>query len=107
MQLFQSNQKSFEMMGLSSNLHRFNFKALMTFLLYWTLSILYGTFTLLEANEFREYMDSVYLTSATTVMAISFMIFVWKTEDIFHLIHEIEEIVEMSEFFSSIFVQSD
>lgn len=99
MQLFQSIQRSLAMMGIGWNQHRSNLKIFMTFVLYWSLVALYCSFLLLEADEFREYMDTVYLISSTTMIALCFMNFVWKMAIIFKMIHEIEEIVENSEYF--------
>lgn len=87
------------MMGIISDQHRFNFKVLMTLLLYWSLSILYFLYLLREANEFREYMDTTYLTSATTLIAICYMNLVWKMENLFQHVDEMEKIFENSEHF--------
>lgn len=89
MNLFQSIQKSLTIISISSNQHRLNFKILMTFILYWSLAILYC--------EFREYMDMIYLTSSTRMITLCFRNFVWKMEKIFQLIHNVEKIIEISE----------
>lgn len=99
MHLFQSSQKCLAMMGIRSNQHRFNVKILASFVLFFTLSILYLMFILREANEFKEYIDPIYLGSSTTVIGLCFTNFVWKMVDVFQLVYKIETIVESREYF--------
>lgn len=95
------------MMGISSDQHRLNFNMLMTLVLYWSLSISYFIYLLREANEFREYMDTTYLTSATTLIAICYMNLVWKMEKIFQHVRQMESIFEDSEYFISFLTKKD
>lgn len=65
--------------------------------MFFTPSIFYCIFILREANEFRDYIQSIYLGTSTTMIGCCFVNFVWKMEDVFQLIHDIEKIVESSE----------
>lgn len=102
MHLFQSNQKSLAMMGIVANQHRFNFKMFESFVMFIIPSISYLIFILRDASELRDYIDTVYLGSSTTMIGLCFLNFVWKMENLFKLIRDIEQIVEFSEYFSNI-----
>lgn len=78
-------------MGIGPNQHQFNRKSLETFFMYGLSSTLCGAFLICDANSFREYTDSIYMTSLTIAIAINFANFVSTSTKLFQYIHDAEE----------------
>ena len=101
MKLFQSVQRQFAELGINSQqliqTYPFNRTILLISFSYVCNIISYSSFMYYEANTFREYTDSVYVTSTNVLVAICFAIVVLQVEGFFKFISCCVEIVATSE----------
>lgn len=96
MKLIQSAQDCLAMLGLSSNQSLFNLKFLMAEFFMFANVGCNWLFIIYEANTFREYTNSSFLTSTYTMAAICFTIFAKERKHIFKMIEIGTELFEKS-----------
>lgn len=97
MKFYRETQRTFAILGLSSNQKTINGRMLMAFTSYWLDNTLNCIFIYREANSFSEYADSAFITSTTTMFALMYTIMVIKWEKVTKLINGVNELVEKSE----------
>lgn len=100
MKIFKSNQKYFARLGITqyqAMQHQpFNAKNLSGFIFMCFGVILFVGFLLNEANNSREYTESIYFTSAAIALTIGFFEFTWNMKHFFNLVDGWENCVEQS-----------
>lgn len=94
MNLFQSAMRNFESVGIIRNQSLLNGKLLMAFTLYWLGSILDCVYILRELNTFEEIVNTIFLLSATTAIAMCFTFFIVCTAKLFELIDNTEQMAD-------------
>lgn len=107
MTIFQSAQKYFGIVGISSHnvFQKLNTKSVGTFIIFGQALISNYVFLLHEAGSFREYTDSFYATATVTLGAINFSIAVWKMAETFKFIENCEDIIGKSKSRISMYIQ--
>lgn len=96
MKIFQSTIKYFEIIGITPESHRFNEKILMNISIFLTLIVLCCAYLPFEADNLKDYTESIYLCSAFITSSLAFLFLIWKKEYIFKFIDDWEEITENS-----------
>lgn len=94
MKIFQSVLKNFESVGIRQNQSRLNGKLLLAFALYWLGSILDIVYIVRELNSFDEIVNTIFLLSATTAIAMCFTILVISTTKLFKLLNKAEQLAD-------------
>lgn len=100
MKLFRSTQKSFAALGITPNqcvqMHAFNGKNLTILFLYLLSCIFFFVYFFYVANNFREYVISIYMTSAAVVVAINYTTLVYHSLNVFKFIKNVEKMIDTS-----------
>lgn len=97
MKLFQSIQKCFSILGISSNQSRFNGRMVSAFIVF-SLGVIISTISLfIGTKTFKEYTDEIYVACAAILFVILFTNMIRKMEKLFELIDSFEMLVEKSE----------
>lgn len=94
MKLFQSALKKFQNVGIRPNQSRLNGKVLMAFTCNWLGTIFDCIFIAREVHSFSELVNSIFLTSATTTIAMCFTILIVNANKIFKLINNAERLAD-------------
>lgn len=97
MEYFRLVQKHMAFLGISLIQQPFNKRILTTFSLCTLNCVFTCIFLIFEPNNFREYIEAVYLTSSAIATNIQFITFVYGMEQIFTLIETMADIVKKSE----------
>lgn len=104
MKLFQSTQRKFAALGVTPNqsvqTHPFNGKILTTYFLYLLSCIFFFVYFFHVANNFREYVISIYMTSATVVVTINYTTLICHSLNIFKFIENVEKMIGTSKLTS-------
>lgn len=98
MKTFQTMQRNLALIGFERNLRPFNERHKWCVIVGSTSNVILITYLLNVANSPKEYMDSIFVVCVAILMIISQISLILKTEIIFILIDEIEEIIGASEF---------
>lgn len=94
MKLFEIVRRNFAILGISPHKHPFNRNSLETFFICGLSCILCGVFLICNANTFREYTESIYMTTMQMVIASIFTIVVVKTSKLFQFVDDFEKYIE-------------
>lgn len=86
--------RNFESVGIRRNQSRFNGKLLMAFTLYWLGSILDCVYILRDLNTFEEIVNTIFLMSATTAIAMCYTFFIAIITKLFQLIDNTEQLAD-------------
>lgn len=102
MQLFQSVQMNLAILGICPSQSMqiscgFNGKMLKVAFFHGLSGILSCLFFVYEAHTFREYTDSIYMTSATIMVILYFLILILKMAKLFEFIDDFEKVISDSE----------
>lgn len=97
MQLFQTAFKNFAIMGVGSNQSRFNGKMLIASVFLWLTSIFNTTFLIYEANNFKDYTQNLYMTVASTLVAICYMQIVFQISILVNFVDDFGKTIDESE----------
>lgn len=98
MKIHQAIQKKFEILGIGLNQSRFNGKVMGTYLIYVIGITFSAMFLICEANNFQEYTDNLYITTALAGGFFSFTNMILKMNQLFTLIDNIEKTLGKSEY---------
>lgn len=102
MKLYQSAQRQFALLGISSQLliqkYPFNEKILLMSFSYICKIISFCMFMYYNVNTFREYTDSIYVTSTVVLIVICYANVVFRVAGFFKFIDSCDEIVATSEW---------
>lgn len=100
MKIFQTVQKNLAILGISSmqsNQAFYNRKYLLYLLLSGSLIIMNCVFLIYVAKSFKEYTDSIYITSVSIALFISLSFLIRRMRNLFEFIDNLEKIVDDSE----------
>lgn len=103
MKIFQSTIHFLETLGITSQTRPINVRSLVTILAFGTMTILICA-SFWEANNFKEYTESIYMSSVTIVIFVTFLFVIWKKENVFEFIDCWEKIAETSKFYLQLLV---
>lgn len=84
-------------MGIGSNQNPINGKMLIASLFLWLTSIFNTTFLIYEANNFKDYTQNLYMTVASTLVAICYMQIVFEISTLEKFIGAFEKTLDESE----------
>lgn len=95
MKTFQVVQKNLKLLGMDPNpsVSKFNAKIFGIFLLLGLSFISNCLFFMNEANNSREYIDSAYIASSVFTTSTNFLLFIWKSDELYKLMNGIENII--------------
>lgn len=96
MKIFQTTLKFFEYLGIDSQSRRFNERNLLNISVFGIMVILCCAYLFCEADNLKDYTESIYISSATITALLSFLVFIWRKENIFKFINSWEEVTEKS-----------
>lgn len=100
--IFLPNQKYFATFGIcrhqANQSQSFNVKNLLPSIIFGLAVICCSGFPIYEANNFNEYTQSIYITSATIAATIIFILFISNVKDYFNFIDGWEECVQQSKY---------
>lgn len=97
MKIFQTTQEYMEYGGLIRDRAAFNIIQMWTIFKSVAFLILQFVYLVHEADTPREYMDSIFMTSAGFMIFISYMSIAIENEAIFDMIDELELAIQESE----------
>lgn len=99
--LFRTIQTNFALLGISSHQSvqqcPFNVRNLLTIFSIGFSAISTTINLLYIASSFKEYADSVYVTSSAVLTFVIYLLFVWKMRLIFELVDDLEKTCNESE----------
>lgn len=98
MKLFNLLQTNLATLGICSNQSPYNAKLLMSFLIYAINIPLYGMFFLYEAKTFLDYINAIYVESASIFFAICLTNIVFKKTELFNFLLNFHKIVNKSKW---------
>lgn len=96
MKIFESTVKFLETVGITSQSHALNVRTLSTIATFGTMVTLICAFLFFEASSFKEYTESIYMSSVTIAILVTFVFVIWKRENIFQFIDCWEKIAATS-----------
>lgn len=96
MKIFQSTKQFLANVGIAPDSRPFNLRNSLTLLVFGITVILVSSFLFCEANTFKEYTESIYMTSVSWAIFITFLSVIWKKEYIFLFTDQWEKIAETS-----------
>lgn len=103
LKIFQLIKRNFAILGISSNSlnkkYLLNKNVLTASLFYGLNFTLNAIFLFCKANNFQEYTDSIYVTTAVLTIFVCYVITIFKVTNIFEFIEHCETIVDESEFY--------
>lgn len=100
MKVLQTVQNNLEIIGISSIQSKqkiYNRKALLYLLLCGTLIIMNCVFLIDVAQSFKEYTDSIYITSVSVAVFFSLLLLISRMANLFELIDNFEKLVDERE----------
>lgn len=86
MKIFQVTLEYFAILGITSQSRPINVRNLMTIIAFAIMVHLLGAYLLCVAANFKEYTESIYITSAVIALFIIFLSVIWNKENIFQFI---------------------
>lgn len=102
MKICQSTLKFFGLLGITAQSHAFNMRNLLTILVFGIMLFIVGEFLFCEASGFKEYTESIYISSIILAIFVTFIFVIWNKENIFLFIDCFEKTAETSKYqFSS------
>lgn len=105
MKLFQAIQKNLEIIGISSIVSGqtfYNRKVLLYLLLCGSLIVMNCIFLVHVAETFKEYTDSIYITSVSIALFVSVSFVIRRMANLFEFLDSLEKIINDSEYISVI-----
>lgn len=105
MKIFQTVQKSFAVLGIisNSNQSRLNKKLIKVCMICYLSGTLATAFLILEAKGFWQYTMNIYVTTSTIMISSYFTFWIFKVEEFYALITNVEEVFNKSLFFIHLF----
>lgn len=98
MKIFRTTQKYMKYGGLMKDRGAFNIIQIWTFSKSITFLIMQVIYLVREADTSREYMDSIFMTSAGILIFISYADIAMQNDVLFHVIDELEKVINESEW---------
>lgn len=94
MNFFQSTVEFFEILGVTPNSRPFNARNLLSIFVFGLTLVLCCVFLVCEAQDVKDYTESIYMSSVFITILLVFLSFIWKKENIFKFITTWKEITE-------------
>lgn len=83
-----------ESQSFEKNQHWFNVKVIMSLLLIDQFLLSIVAYLVMEASNFSEYANSIYLTTTLIAVIVVTALFIWKADQIFKLITNFETAIQ-------------
>lgn len=96
MKIFQPTEKFLESVGITLQSRSLNVRSSSVIMAFIVMLTLVCAFLFCEASNFREYTESIYISSVTIAAFLTYVSVIWKKESIFQFNDCFEEIVETS-----------
>lgn len=100
MKSFQSAVEYLASLGITQSQamqsNPFNVKNIVHMLLFGITAYLCGAFLIYTANSFKDYTESIYISSVTMLVFVVFVILIWKMENVFKFIETWKKTSEQS-----------
>lgn len=106
MKLFETTLKNFALMGIGSSEGRINRKMLIAMLFLWLTSIFNSTYLIHGADNFKDYTQNLYMTVASTEIAMFYVQIVLQISTVEKFIAEFEKNLDESEQIESQILKS-
>lgn len=97
MKLFVTTLKNFTLMGIGSGQKQINAKMLIALLFLWLTSIFNTIFLVYEANNFKDYTQNLYMTVASTLVAMFYVQIFFQISIVEKFIEDFERKIDESE----------
>ena len=97
MKFFKTALHNFAIMGIDSNRSVINTQMLIATFFLWLTSIFNTTFLIYEANNFKDYTQNLYMTVASTLVAMCYTQIVFQISIIVKFIDGFEKDIDESE----------
>lgn len=97
MKLFETTLKNFALMGIGSSEGRNNRKMLIAMFFLWLTSIFNSTYLIYGADNFKDYTQNLYMTVASTEIAMFYVQIVFQISTVEKFIAEFEKNLDESE----------
>lgn len=101
MKLFQTSLKYYAILGITSNYstqtHPFNSRILISVAIYLIMISLVGVYLLFIANNFAEFIESLYMFTSAIVSLICYAIVILTVAKLFQLIESLQQFIENRE----------
>lgn len=97
MKLFVTTLKNFTLMGIGSGQSRINAKMLIALIFLWLTSMFNTTFLVYEANNFKDYTQNLYMTVASTLVAMFYVQIYFQISTVEKFIEDFEKKIDESE----------
>lgn len=95
MPITQAIQTSYALLGIDSNpssqSSALNLRSTAAVIVYCLCVLSTGAYLLYEAETFGEYMDSVYITSATVIDTFTYFSFLWRLRKFSAFVNSLEQ----------------
>lgn len=91
MKLFVTALKNFTVLGIDVNKNRFNKKMLIASFFLWLTSVFNTTFLIYEADNFKDYTQNLYMSVASTLVALIFIQIVFQISILVNFINGFEK----------------
>lgn len=98
MKIFQSTKKFLETVGITAESRPFNMRNLIVLGIFAISTILVWGFLFLRASNFKEYTESIYMSSVILAIFATFIFVIWRKSNIFQFIDCWERIAATSKF---------
>lgn len=97
MKIFQSIQNQFAILGINSQQQNLNPKIIVGAIFLGVCIVLQSAAIFEPTNEFKEYIDCVYMTSTTIIVSTIFVVLVFSMRILFEFIEMVEGLINESE----------
>lgn len=101
MKLFQTIQRKFAILGISPDQSiqncPFNQEIILVYIIYGSACIMSNVYLFHEAQNFEEYTNNIYITTAATMLLFFFTIIINKMANLFEFIDNVEKLIDSSE----------
>lgn len=98
MKIFQSTKKFLESVGITAESRPLNMRNLIVLVVFAIMMILIWGFLFFRASNFKEYTESIYMSSVTLAIFSTFTFVIWKKSNVFQFIDCWERIAATSKF---------
>lgn len=98
MPITQAIRTNYAVLGIDSNdSSAFNFRSVLATVIFCLCVFTTSAFLFNQAETFGEYMDSVYITSATVIDTFTYFSFLWRLSKFSTFVNSLEETFTESE----------
>lgn len=95
MKLFQIFQNNIAEMGIIPNKRLFHRENLKSLLMGGLSSVLCFAYLIFDAKSFRDYTETIYMTSVMVVVTVDIAIYILNTKELYQLIYGSEKYINV------------